>query len=60
METRLNDFIYFDVARTPPGPDNFKRVLTQQTFQTSFPGGFESVANIVFSFETYYSAFAEK
>ena len=39
-------------ARIPSGPDNFKRVIQYQTLGTSFHGGFESVANIVFSFET--------
>ena len=39
-------------ARIPPGPDNFKRVIKYQTLRTSFYGGFESVANIVFLFET--------
>ena len=31
-------------ARIPSGPDNFKRVIKCQTFQTSVYGGFESVA----------------
>ena len=39
-------------TRIPSGPDNFKRIIKYQTFQTSFYGGFKSVANIVFSFET--------
>ena len=39
-------------ARIPPGPDNFKRVIKYQIFQTSFHGGFESVANIIFLFKT--------
>ena len=38
-------------ARIPSGPDNFKRVIE---YQTSFYGGFESVAHIVFSFETNF------
>ena len=41
-------------SQLPPGPDNFKRVNKYQTFQTSFYGGFESVANIVFSFEANF------
>ena len=41
-------------ARIPPGPDNFKRVIEYQTFKTSFYCDFESVANIVFSFETNF------
>ena len=36
-------------ARILPGPDNS---LIDQTFKTSFYCDFESVANIVFSFET--------
>ena len=39
-------------ARILSGPDNFKRVIKFQTFRTSFYSGLESVANIVFSFET--------
>ena len=38
-------------ARIPSGPDNFKRVIK---YQTSFYSGFESVTNIVFSFETNF------
>ena len=38
-------------ARIPPGPDNFKRVIKYQTFKTSFYCDFESVTNILFSFE---------
>ena len=38
-------------ARILPGPDNFKRVIKYQTFKNSFYCDFESVANIVFSFE---------
>ena len=41
-------------ARMPPGPDNFRRVIKYQTFKTSFHCDFESVANIVFSFETNF------
>ena len=41
-------------AQIPPGPDKFKRVIKYQTFQTSFHSGFESLANIVFSFETNF------
>ena len=36
-------------VRIPPSPDNFKRY---QTFQMPFCNGFESMANIVFPFET--------
>ena len=41
-------------ARILPGPDNFKRVIRFQTFETPLYGGFESVANIVFPFETNF------
>ena len=40
--------------RIPPGPDNFKRVIKHQTLQTSFYCDFESMANIVFLFETNF------
>ena len=40
------------LVRIPLGPDNFKMVIKYQTFHTSFYAGFESVANIVFSFDT--------
>ena len=35
-----------------PSPDNFKRVIKYHTLQTPLYSGFESVANIAFSFET--------
>ena len=38
----------------PLSPDNFKRVIKYQTSHTPFYSGFESVANIVFSFETSF------
>ena len=41
-------------ARIPSGPDTFKRVIKYQTFQISFQGCFESVANIVFSCQTNF------
>ena len=41
-------------AQISSGPDNFKRVIKYQTFWTSFYDGFESVAKIAFSFETYF------
>ena len=41
-------------ARTPPSTDNSKRVIKYQTFQTPFYSSFESVENIVFSFDTNY------
>ena len=41
-------------ASNPPGPGNFKKVIRYQTFHISFYGGFESVANIVFSSETKF------
>ena len=41
-------------ARIPLSPDNFKRFFKHQTFQTPFYSGFESVANILFSFETNF------
>ena len=41
-------------ARIPSGNDNFKTVIKYQTFRDSFYGGFESVANNVFSFETNF------
>ena len=37
-----------------PSPDNFKRVIRYETFQTPFNSSFESMANIVFSFETNF------
>ena len=43
--------IPFMCARIPRGADNFKRIFK---FQTSFYGGFEWVANIIFSFETNF------
>ena len=40
-------------SRLPLSPDNFKTVIKYQTFQTLFDRpSFESVANIVSSFET--------
>ena len=41
-------------AQIPPSPDNFKRVIKYQTFQTPFCRGFESMANILFSFGTNF------
>ena len=40
--------------RIPPSPDNFKRYIKYQFFQTLFYSGFESVANTVFSFQTNF------
>ena len=41
-------------AQILSSPDNFSGVITYRTFQTPFYGGFESVANIAFSFETNF------
>ena len=41
-------------VRIPLGPDNFKTVGKYNTFQNSFYGGFDSLANTVFSFETNF------
>ena len=41
-------------AQIPLAPDNFQRVVKYQTLKTSFYCDFESVANIVFSFETNF------
>ena len=41
-------------ARILPGPDSFKRVIKYKTFKTSLFCDFESVADIVFSFETNF------
>ena len=41
-------------ARISPSPDNFKSVIKNQTFQTPFYSGFESAANIIFSFEANF------
>ena len=38
-------------ARIPLGPDKFERVIKYHTIQTSFHGGFDSLANIACSFE---------
>ena len=43
-------------TRISQSPDvKFQRVITYLTFQTPFYSGFESVTNIVFSFEPNYS-----
>ena len=39
-------------ARIPSGPDNFKKVIKIPDFPDFLFCDFESVANIVFSFET--------
>ena len=44
----------FHVPRIPPSPDISKRVIKYHTFQTLSYGDFESVANIVFPFETNF------
>ena len=36
----------------PPSPDHFKSVNKYQNFQTPFYNSIESVANIVYSFQT--------
>ena len=41
-------------AWIPLSPDNIKKVIKYQTSHTLFYSGFESVANIVFSFETSF------
>ena len=41
-------------ARISSGPDNFKRAIKYQTLQVPFYNGFETVANIAFSFETNF------
>ena len=41
-------------TRIPPSPDNLKKVIKYQTFQTPFYSGFESIVNIVFSFEANF------
>ena len=48
--------IAFLCARIPSSPDKFKRRIKNRTFQTPLDGGFESVLNIVFSFETYFES----
>ena len=47
----LIDLMY---ARISLSPDNFKRVIKYETFQTPSCNGFESAANIVLSFETNF------
>ena len=47
-------FIALMWAQIPSGPEKFKRVFKYQTFCTSFYSGFESVANIVVSIETFW------
>ena len=43
-------------VRIPPSPDNFKGLLIKyQIFEIPFYSGFESVASIVFSFETNFN-----
>ena len=41
-------------TQIPPSPDNFKRLIKYQTFQTPFHNSFESMANIVFLLETNF------
>ena len=41
-------------ARIPPGPDKFKRVIKYKIFKIFFYCDFESVANILFLFETNF------
>ena len=41
-------------ARVPLSPYNFRRDIKYQTFQMPFYSSFESVANIVFSFNSNY------
>ena len=48
------EFDHFDVDSNSIVSDNFKGVIKYQTFQTSFCGGFESVENPVFSFQTSF------
>ena len=52
--SNLSIMIALMCVQIPPSPDNFKRAIEYQIFQTPFYNGFESVANIVFSFETNF------